>query len=323
MRGAYVATPLPEVVPDVIPYGWNPDWPFGDDPAEPPGYSSPSEEDLDLTFVEPPTPDEVRIDEEITIQVWLRDAIHELPTSRPGSGTPDILWYAVLGGVIIWAQTSSWTKPWGYYGGEITFTPPLIEEDVGGILTFHAEWAPVFDGIAYPVNATYDTTVTSKVPVAFEGYAIWNNCELTGGATNPRLNIKTYKSGTSNRDWSSIWLHGTTDPEYEGWTYTTPYSQLPEVISISQSDGSGRCGRIDISIPSLLTDGMYSIGFTTEYSSNQISDFSLYAKVTYDDDSFDIWTKNFTFEHSDETTGAAIIIERGYGGYVEPSSDWD
>lgn len=312
MRGAYVATPLPAVVA-LLPYDWNPNWPYPG--PHPPGYDTPK--DPELTFLSPPTPDEVAVDEEITASVILRDISHELPMPTPEDGTSDITWYAELEGAVIWSSTTSWSTVSGYPGASKTFTPPLTENDEGKILTLHAQSTVVFDDLLYPVSAEHDIDIVPKIPVAFEGYATFNSWNIFG-ACNPRLSIQTTKSGTSNRDWPQIGMTDYSEPWEGNWWGGYTIHSLPEVTSVIQWEGDIK--RIDVSIVSLLTDGMYSVYFFTDRGGGYTGSFTFYAKVTYDDDSFDEWTKNFTYPENDS---AGIVLDRRGNGYVEASDSWD
>lgn len=316
VRGAYVATPAAEVEL-VIPNGWNPRWPFPG--SYPPGFIP--TDDPEIIFIDPPTPDELRVDEEITVQIQLRDAgIGNLPTPDPEDGSSDITWWAVLGGEVIWISTSSWSNIWGYAGQEITFTPPLTDDDVGETMTVWAQSVVILNDIPYLVSVEHDIEIKSKVPVAFEGYLIFDSWEVTG-ATLMKSWLKTVKSGTSNRDWPQVSHYDYTSPwgEEENWFSGTAYTQLPEVISTYQHVGEKR---IDVSIPSLLTDGMYSLAWSIDPNGGFSGSVSCYAKVTYDDDSFDTWTKTLTVIAGGDSENLGLVIDRRYGGYVGPSG-WD
>ncbi len=124
MTGAYTALPEEVVEDPEVPEDWPPAWPF---PGPlPPGYTPA----YGISFVSPPTPDDVSIGEEITVRVKMYQegaGASELGTIAPDV---DIDWIAIVDELPIDTDSTGWTYISGFYYSTWTFTPSLIASDI-------------------------------------------------------------------------------------------------------------------------------------------------------------------------------------------------
>lgn len=122
MTGAYTAKPADVADPPDIPDGWNPLWPFPG--PNPPGHTPV----YGISFVSPPTPDNVAFGEEITVRVKMYE--EGLGDSKLGTIAPNVNidWSAFVDGFEIDSSSKGWAYD-GFYYSSWTFTPSLIPSD--------------------------------------------------------------------------------------------------------------------------------------------------------------------------------------------------
>lgn len=240
MTGAYTAKPATVASSSEIPVGWNPLWSF---PGPlPPGYTP----TYGLTFVAPPTPESVGLNEEITVRVSVYQEGAGAPPSELATILPDtnITWTAILDGNEIAASSKGWTKISGKYYSSWTFTPPLDGDDITEppkVMTVTAEGimnngnvsSPLSENEGIDVEETYgyDETVGYSAG-AYTGHDQWAH---TGQLT------LTIKDSDNNTECQCVWAHSDTyDPvNFPGDQYetgpTVSQGSLPGYVSVARS----------------------------------------------------------------------------------------
>jgi len=167
VTGAYTAKPAVIADPPVVPPGWNPDWPF---PGPlPPGYDPV----YAISFKSPPTPDDVGINEEITVRVKVYQEGIGDPPSQLGTIQPNenIDWLAFIDDIEIASSSEGWTYISGRYYSSWTFTPPLFPEDVTEppkIMTVTAEGVMNNGSFSSPLSAEEGIDVVEKMSFVTE-----------------------------------------------------------------------------------------------------------------------------------------------------------
>ena len=168
MGGAYTAKPGAVAASPVLPDGWPEHWSF---PGPlPPGYDPV----YAISFKSPPTPEDVGINEEITVRVKVyQEGLGAPPPPQLGTIAPDtnIDWVAIIDEVEIASSSKGWTYISGMYYSSWTFTPPLLSSDVTEppkVLTIEASGTMNNGSFSSPLFASEGIDVVEKMSFVAE-----------------------------------------------------------------------------------------------------------------------------------------------------------
>ena len=270
MTGAYTAKPAVVADPPVVPPGWNPNWPF---PGPlPPGYNP----TYGITFISPPTPDDVAPGEEITVRVKMYQAGIGDPPSELTTIQPDtnIDWIASIEGLPIATDSKGWTYISGDYYSSWTFTPPLVSGDITEPPTLLT-----IDASGTMNNGTTSQGVSDTDTIEIAAPSLDVNVRTSGGMTSGGLMkaaIYIYVlDSDSNLIFEANW--GGTYTESTGQlvtSHTLAQGTLPEGLTY-EITSDGAYVNLDLTWPTIEDNKRYIIdAIATGYNGNPAGIFS-------------------------------------------------
>ena len=245
MGGAYTAQPASSSSTS-LPDGWPSHWPF-------PGPNPPGHEPVyGISFVSPPTPDDVGIGEEITIRVKMyEEGAGAPPPPQLSTIAPNVNidWIASIEGFPIDTDSTGWTYISGSYYSSWTFTPSLLPVDITEpptLLTIDAsgimnngsasqavdasDTIEIVEKVSFIVEATIDSYGVSGSPVSW----------YTGVSVALGISIDSVSVGYWSRTWRVDDGNGTfhehtasnsgTLPDGIVWTQDIPNRKLTLTI---------------------------------------------------------------------------------------------
>ncbi len=224
MTGAYTALPDEVVEDPETPVGWPPAWPFPG--PNPPGHTPV----YGISFVSPPTPDDVGVGEEIVVRVKMYEA--GLGDSELGTIAPNVNidWIAIVDGLPIDTDSTGWTSISGFYYSSLTFTPSLIASDVEEppkLLTMEASGIMNNGSFSNAVSESDTIEIVEKFDITFEvaidSYAITGS--PTTWAIGAHLNL-TIGVTSYNHFWR-------VDKDNETFHAETANPTLPDGITMT------------------------------------------------------------------------------------------
>ena len=271
MGGAYTAQPAAADEEAERPDGWPEHWPF-------PGPNPPGHDPVyGITFISPPTPDEVSIGEEITVRVKMyEEGAGAPPPPELGTIAPDenIEWEAYVDEILIAYESTGWSYISGSYYSAWTFTPPLIPSDITEpptLLTIDASGVMNNGNISQEVEAS--DTIEIKTPSLDINVRTFGGM-TSGGLMKAAIYIYEFDSD-SNLIFYATWGGTYTESTGQLVTGETVYlGELPEGLTY-EITSDGTYVNLDLTWPTIEDDKRYIIdAIASGYNGNPTGIFS-------------------------------------------------